>query len=249
MGASVVFSEAAGSSKPSSVFAQLVGGLAGARERVRVAALDGASATFHAGSSTVVLAAPGAGSTTLLRLVSGRVAATPAGAVTWGGHTAAALAASGASIARLAGYCGEADEHESHLTVRETLAFAHTAGVVPSAPHSKGAFYAVPTPEDIVTAVGLTGAGDTIAGGMLARGLSGGERRRLSVAETLVLNRRVVCLDKPTDGLVSGGALRATWLARLRALRGPPAPPLPAPPPYPPPAPAPRRTPPPPSPS
>lgn len=179
-GASVVYTESAGSSYPSSVLSQLLGGLVGTRERARVMALDNVTAEFPAGSSTVILAAPGAGSSTLLRLVAGRRAPTAPTSVTWGGHTAPSLAASGASIVRLAAYCGESDEHESHLTVRETLTFAHTAGVVPPTPGaSKGDFYAIPTPEDIVTAMGLTSAGDTIAGGMLARCVLGRPQGRL----------------------------------------------------------------------
>jgi ABC-type multidrug transport system ATPase subunit len=142
---------------------------------VRVAALDNISAEFPAGSSTVVLAAPGSGSSTLLRLVSGRVLSTPPSAVTWSGADAAALKVAGVSLARLAAYCREADEHEAHLTVSETLHFAHSTGVVaPTSTHgSVGAHgsdeYTIPSVENVIAAMGLSAASDTIAGGMLSR--------------------------------------------------------------------------------
>lgn len=136
--------------------------------RIRIAALDNVSADFVAGTSTVILAAPGSGSSTLLRVVSGRAQVTPSTAATWSGCDAQELKESGVSISRLAAYCRETDEHESHLTVRETLRFAHAAGVVdPSMAGVTGS--SVPSAEDIVTAMGLTAAGNTIAGGMLAR--------------------------------------------------------------------------------
>ena len=166
-----------------------------------MAALDSITTRFRAGGSTAVLAAPGGGATSLLRVVSGRIRAVPASAVTWAGASYDGLATAGVSLPRLAAYCGEADEHEVHYTVREDLDFAYAAAVVPAPTDKEDESEAVPTPADIIAATGLASAADTIAGGFLVRGLSGGERRRLSVAETLVLNRRVVCLDKPTDGL------------------------------------------------
>lgn len=170
--ASVVHFEPAGSSIPRSAASQLIGNCASRAPRTRIAALENVSASFPAGTSTVILAAPGAGSSTLLRLVAGRVRATPASAVTWSGSDTLALKTAGVSIARLAAYCREGDEHEAHLTVRETLHFAHSTGVTPVPPSSGElgtAFYTVPSVEDIVSAMGLTAAGNTIAGGMLAR--------------------------------------------------------------------------------
>lgn len=154
---------------------QLLGQCVSRAQRVRVAALDCITAEFPAGSSTVILAAPGSGASTLLRLVSGRVRSTQANAVTWSGADAAALKAAGVSLARLAAYCREADEHEAHLTVRETLHFAHATGVAtPTSARVGGSGsgsvdYAIPSVEDVIAAMGLTAAGDTIAGGMLAR--------------------------------------------------------------------------------
>jgi ABC-type multidrug transport system ATPase subunit len=155
---------------------QIVGRCVQRAGRNRVAALDDVSATFPAGSSTVILAAPGSGSSTLLRVVSGRARATPSSSVTWAGADASSLKAKGVSISRLAAYCREADEHEAHLTVRETLRFAHTSSVVlpddiASSATTSGVHvgYALPSAEDIVAAMGLTAAGNTIAGGMLAR--------------------------------------------------------------------------------
>jgi len=60
------------------------------------------------------------------------------------------------------------------------------------------------TPPDgpaMVGIMGLTEARDTIVGNALVRGISGGQKRRVTLGETLLLNARVLALDGPTNGL------------------------------------------------
>lgn len=96
---------------------------------VTIPALAGVSGVLRAGSSTLVLAAPGAGTTTFLRLLSGRLTKQHPDAVTYNGATEAQLEAAGTGLKRLAVYAPERDEHEPLLTVRETFTFAYRAAV------------------------------------------------------------------------------------------------------------------------
>ena len=177
------------------------------RTKASFASISGANAAFRAGRATCVLSAPGGGATTLLRLIAGREQCT-AGAVTYNGEATTRLAGGGVQLNKLAALCGAADVHETHLTVAEALNFAYNVAVVPPPPAGAlsgskddlaGAAWSPPNPDEVIHAFGLQRASNTIAGGMLNRGLSGGERRRLSVAETVIANARVLALDQPVS--------------------------------------------------
>jgi ABC-type multidrug transport system ATPase subunit len=58
--------------------------------------------------------------------------------------------------------------------------------------------------ERMLTELGLTGCADTIVGGELIKGISGGERKRTSVGVELVTKPALVFLDEPTSGKSNG---------------------------------------------
>eukprot|EP00659_Diplonema_papillatum_P005837 gene5837-8939_t len=71
--------------------------------------------------------------------------------------------------------------------------------------------------DDVIASLGLTQCKDTKIGGPRERGISGGERRRVSIAMELVANPRVLFLDEPTSGLDSYNALIVMQtIARLK---------------------------------
>lgn len=47
----------------------------------------------------------------------------------------------------------------------------------------------------------LSKVGDSVVGTVLKRGLSGGEKRRTSVGQELVVRQAMAFLDEPTSGL------------------------------------------------
>lgn len=66
--------------------------------------------------------------------------------------------------------------------------------------------------DEVLGAMGLkhkakTMVGGTLPGGLMLRGLSGGERKRLSIAAGILAAPSIVFLDEPTSGLDSFAAL------------------------------------------
>lgn len=55
----------------------------------------------------------------------------------------------------------------------------------------------------LIEAFGLTVQKHTRIGTPLQKGISGGQKRRVSVASQLVTGPRILYLDEPTSGLVS----------------------------------------------
>ncbi|KKY26406.1 putative atp-binding cassette sub-family g member 5 [Diplodia seriata] len=83
------------------------------------------------------------------------------------------------------------------LTVRETLRFA--AGLrlpswMPKEEKNKRA-------DDILLKMGLKDCADNLIGGELVKGISGGEKRRVTIAVQILTDPRVLLLDEPTSGL------------------------------------------------
>ena len=62
----------------------------------------------------------------------------------------------------------------------------------------------------LLDVTGMTSCQNTKAGGFLFKGLSGGQRRRLTLAIALVKQPRVLILDEPTSGM-DPYSRRFTW--------------------------------------
>ena len=157
-----------------------------------------------AGTSTLLLAPPGHGKSSLLRALAGHLAADKlVGSLTYSGVPAAQLAAKGIKLSLLAAYVDQVDNHLPFLTVRETIAFANAlANVSPELMgHSLLVEAAATRTERVLRLLHLEGCADTLVGNAAVRGVSGGERKRVSVAEALVSNARLVCLDEISTGL------------------------------------------------
>ncbi|KAE8410787.1 ABC-2 type transporter-domain-containing protein [Aspergillus pseudocaelatus] len=105
-------------------------------------------------------------------------------------------------IMSLAVYHPEDDYHHPALTVRDTLEFALAAGrnVPDKSPEARNhrAPSALPA---LANVFGLEDILDTKIGDETTRGLSSGERRRISIAEAFVAGPRVQCWDNPSEGL------------------------------------------------
>jgi ABC-type multidrug transport system ATPase subunit len=68
--------------------------------------------------------------------------------------------------------------------------------------------------QQLIQALALSKAKDTIVGDLVRRGVSGGERKRVSIAMELVIAPRVLILDEPTSGLDSRAAFSTVMLLK-----------------------------------
>ncbi|WIA12631.1 hypothetical protein OEZ85_006286 [Tetradesmus obliquus] len=106
-----------------------------------------------------------------------------------------------------AAYVPQDDNFIPAMTTREVLHFY--ADITLPAPQRKARSMRV---NEVLAAVGLETAahtlvGGSLPGGLMLRGLSGGERRRLSIAAGILAAPAVLFLDEPTSGLDSFAAL------------------------------------------
>ena len=69
--------------------------------------------------------------------------------------------------------------------------------------------------DQLLSAFGLRNQADTIVGTPIKKGISGGQKRRLSIASILITGPKILFLDEPTSGLDSKASFEV-----IRFLRG-----------------------------
>jgi ABC-2 type transport system ATP-binding protein len=151
----------------------------------KTTALDGLDLVAEAGQVTAVLGPNGAGKTTLVRAVA-TLLRLDAGTLRVAGHDVRREAA---AVRRRIGLAGQFAAVEPAMTGRENLELvARLYGQDRRTARARAAA--------VLATLGLTGAADR-----LARTYSGGMRRRLDLAASLVGSPRLLLLDEPTTGL------------------------------------------------
>ncbi|KAI1385489.1 ABC transporter [Hypoxylon trugodes] len=163
--------------------------------------LHGFSGSLDSGEMLLVIGKPGSGCTTFLKAISNmreeykRVD----GYITYGGRPANDRDPDRVKLI----FCAEEDSHLPALTVAQTLRFAVRATWDTKA--SRATINSAV--ERIASCVGLSHVLKTKVGNEAIRGVSGGERKRVSLAEAMATCPDVLCLDNPTNGLDSSTAL------------------------------------------
>ncbi|KAG6957952.1 hypothetical protein JG687_00009672 [Phytophthora cactorum] len=183
-------------------------------------ALHPMSGIIKPGSMTLILANPGAGKSTFLKALAGKLQDNKqteiGGEILYSG-----LRGDEIDLVKLVGLVDQTDNHIPTLTVRETFKFADMCvnGRPEDQPEEMRDIAALRT-ELFLQILGLENCADTVVGDALLRGVSGGERKRVTVGEVLVGGQSLFLCDEISTGLDSAAtfdiikALR-TWCKTL----------------------------------
>jgi ABC-type multidrug transport system ATPase subunit len=117
---------------------------------------------------------------------------------------------------RSVGYVLQDDLLHEALTVYETLYYAAMLRL----PKTMTKAQKLQRIQAVIDALGLDKCQNTIIGGFFRRGVSGGERKRVSVGFELLINPSVLLLDEPTSGLDSTTAMHLLQTLRQLAQGG-----------------------------
>ncbi|KAI8892788.1 P-loop containing nucleoside triphosphate hydrolase protein [Globomyces pollinis-pini] len=150
--------------------------------------------TFNAapGQLIGIMGASGSGKTTLLRALAGRSDHKLSNAISFDGQPPQSFYDDGSCA-----FVQQKDFLMPYLTVRETLQY--TAELkLPSSMTRDEKFKMV---ESVILELGLKDCADTLIGNNWRKGISGGEKRRVSVGCQLLLNPSLLFMDEPTTGL------------------------------------------------
>ncbi|KAL8826772.1 MAG: hypothetical protein Q9191_003588 [Dirinaria sp. TL-2023a] len=153
------------------------------------------------GEMMLVLGRPGSGCTTFLKAIANQRGdfAQVTGEVTYGGIPAHKQHA---HYRGEVNYNPEDDQHFPTLDVWQTLKFSL---LNKTKRREKGEINIII--QALLKMFGISHTSKTLVGNELVRGISGGERKRVSIAETLATKSTVVCWDNSTRGLDASTAL------------------------------------------
>ncbi|KAG8386286.1 hypothetical protein BUALT_Bualt03G0133300 [Buddleja alternifolia] len=172
--------------------------------------LKGISGVVRPGEMLAMMGPSGSGKTTLLTALGGRL----------GGHLGGTIAYNGKpfsnTMKRNTGFVTQDDVLYPHLTVTETLVYTALLRL----PNTLTKQEKVQHAEAVMSQLGLAKCRDSIIGGPLLRGVSGGERKRVSIGQEMLINPSLLFLDEPTSGLDSTTAQRIVSTLRELANGG-----------------------------
>ncbi|KAG2413643.1 hypothetical protein HFD88_002832 [Aspergillus terreus] len=168
------------------------------------------------GEMLLVLGRPGSGCTTLLKLLTNRRKGyhTIRGDVRFGNMTHEEAVQYQSQIVMNT----EEELFYPRLTVGQTMDFATRLKVPSHLPNDVKSVeeYTAETKRFLLESMGIAHTADTKVGNEFVRGVSGGERKRVSIIEVLATKGSVFCWDNSTRGLDASTALE--WAKALRAM-------------------------------
>ncbi|KAL1209986.1 ABC transporter G family member 33 [Cardamine amara subsp. amara] len=207
--------------------------LSGVKTReAKINILKDVSGIINPGRLTLLLGPPGCGKTTLLKALSGNLDKDlkRSGEITYNGHGLDEIVPQKSSA-----YISQQDLHIAEMTVRETIDFSarcqgvgsrtdimmevskreKDGGIIPDpevdaymkAISVKGLKRSLQT-DYILKILGLDMCAETLIGNAMRRGISGGQKKRLTTAEMIVGPTKALFMDEITNGLDSSTAFQ-----------------------------------------
>ncbi|KAJ2524178.1 hypothetical protein GGI11_001001 [Coemansia sp. RSA 2049] len=169
--------------------------------------LHGLSGTIYPGEVVGLLGPSGAGKTTLLNILSGRIE----GGVLNGKVLFRGKKRVPGTFKRRIAYVEQEDVMYPVLTVEETIMFAAKLRL---AEKRYTPLQRVERVANVMQQLRLSHIKSSRIGDTLQRGISGGERKRVSIGVGLVTDPDMIVLDEPTSGLDSNSAEMVVELVR-----------------------------------
>ncbi|XP_074289923.1 ABC transporter G family member 31 isoform X2 [Silene latifolia] len=190
--------------------------------------LDNVSGVLRPGRMTLLLGPPGSGKSTLLLALAGKLENTlkKSGSITYNGQGMNEFC-----VQRTSAYISQTDNHIAELTVRETFDFAarcqgaselfsaymkdlvrleKQTNIRPSPEidaFMKASSYGTKkhsiSTDYLLKVLGLDICADTIVGSAMLRGISGGQRKRVTTGEMVVGPKKTLFMDEISTGLDS----------------------------------------------
>lgn len=161
--------------------------------------LDDISGEINSGEIMALMGPSGSGKTTLLNVLAHRPNNIGAGAQSHGEICVDNVPTSRAVMQKISSYVEQEDSLIGALTVKETIAFSASFAGVPVQ-------YKKEAVNEIIDLLGLKTCQNLKIGTPLQKGISGGQKRRVSIASQLITKPSVLFLDEPTSGLDSVAA-------------------------------------------
>lgn len=155
--------------------------------------------SFQAGLLNIIMGPSGSGKTSLLNAMALRLHNSLGTQYrSYGEMTFNGAVPSDSVVRSVCSYvCQDDDALLPSLTVRETLRFSARLRL----PSFMSTEQKNERAEDVLLKLGLKDCADNLIGSDMIKGISGGEKRRVSIAVQILTDPRVLLLDEPTSGL------------------------------------------------
>ena len=178
-----------------------------------VTLLDSLSGYANRGEMLAIMGPSGSGKSTLLDTLSGRkTLGNVQGTIKFGG-----LKPTQAFVRRYLGYVVQGDDTLlAMLTVEEMLRYTAELKLERSVSAEEKQLAV----DGVIEVLGLDTCRHVVIGDRIARGVSGGQAKRVSIGIALISNPRVLFLDEPTSGLDSFTANEVVSVVKKLALGG-----------------------------
>ncbi|KZZ99461.1 ABC transporter ABCl1 [Moelleriella libera RCEF 2490] len=183
----------------------------------RIEILRNLDGLVRKGEMLVVLGPPGSGCSTFLKTIAGEMNGIYAGDGSYFNYQGISAKEMHSRHRGEAIYTAEVDVHFPQLSVGETLTFAARARQARQLPEGLDRNAFADHVRDVVMAMfGISHTINTRVGNEYVRGVSGGERKRVTISEASLSGAPLQCWDNSTRGLDSANAVEFCRTLRLQ---------------------------------